>query len=159
MFPPFQKYLNPQVRNRKLVNSVVYCLFPSRLGSMIHPFIFFRPLRVLSLTRMLVKFSLTYILHHLWEKNFQFMVITFLENALNLCIFTHAPVPNSKFQVEVLEICFPKTNGVQETMICFIKIQSENMTMTWNICLFIFSMICHFSKCDGVTVLWILSIK
>ena len=35
------------------------------------------------------------------------MVLTFLENALNLCIFTHAPVPNSKFQVEVLEM-FPQ---------------------------------------------------
>ena len=53
----------------------------------------------------------------------------------------------------------PKTKGVEETMICFIKIQSENMNMTWNITLFIFCMICIFSKCDGFTVLWIISIK
>ena len=53
----------------------------------------------------------------------------------------------------------PKTKGVEETMICFIKIQSENMKMTWNINLFIFCMICNFSKCDGFTVLWITSIK
>ena len=53
----------------------------------------------------------------------------------------------------------PKTKGVEETMICFIKIQSENMKMTWNISLFIFCMICNFSKCDGFTILWIISIK
>ena len=44
-------------------------------------------------------------------------------------------------------------------MIFFIKIQSENMKMTWNISLFIFCMICNFSECDGFTVLWIISIK
>ena len=43
-------------------------------------------------------------------------------------------------------------------MIRFIKIQSENMKMTWNISLFIFCMIYSFSKCDGFTiVLWIIS--
>ena len=52
-----------------------------------------------------------------------------------------------------------KTKWVEETMIFFIKIQSENMKMTWNISLFIFCMICNFSKCDGFTVLWIISIK
>ena len=30
-------------------------------------------------------------------------------NALNLCSFTHAPVPHSKLQVEyILKICFPQ---------------------------------------------------
>ena len=48
--------------------------------------------------------------------------------------------------------------SVEETMICFIKIQAENMKMTWNISLYISCMICNFSKCDGFTVLWI-SIK
>ena len=79
------------------------------------------------------------------------MVFTFLENALNLSIFTHAPVPYSKLQVEFFEFfesVSPKTKGVEETMICFVKIQSENMTVTWNISLFTFCMICNFSKCD-----------
>ena len=40
MFPHFQKYLNPQVRTNKLVNSVFYHPCPSRLASGIHPFIF-----------------------------------------------------------------------------------------------------------------------
>ena len=44
-------------------------------------------------------------------------------------------------------------------MIYFIKIRSENMKMTWNINLFIFCMICNFSKCNVFTVLWISSIK
>ena len=35
------------------------------------------------------------------------MVFTFLENALNLAIFTHVPVPHSKFQVEFFENLFP----------------------------------------------------
>ena len=48
----------------------------------------------------------------------------------------------------------PKTKVVQETMICFIRIKSENMKMTWNVSLFIFCiMICNFSKCDGFTIL------
>ena len=52
-----------------------------------------------------------------------------------------------------------KTKVVEEIMIFFIKIQSENMKMTWNSSLFIFSMICNFSKCDSFTVLWIIPIK
>ena len=77
------------------------------------------------------------------------MVFIFLENALNLDIFTHALVPHSKLQAE----CFPKQQkGVEKTTICFIKIQSENMELTWNIRLFIFCT-CNFSKCDDFTVL------
>ena len=54
----------------------------------------------------------------------------------------------------------PKTKGAgEETMICFIKIQSEKMKMTWNIRLFIFCMIYKFSKCDGFTFLQIISTK
>ena len=93
-------------------------------------------------------------------KIFHFIVFTFLENALNLCISTHAPVPHSKLQVEFFENLIPlrRKGWMEETMIYFIKIQSEKMNMTWNISLFIFCTICNFSKCDGFTVLWI-SIK
>ena len=52
--PSFSKYFNPQVRTNKLVNSVVYHPCPSRLASGIHPY-FFKLLRVLSLSRMLVE--------------------------------------------------------------------------------------------------------
>ena len=37
------------------------------------------------------------------------MVFAFLENALNLGIFTHAPVPQSKLQAEIFENLFPPT--------------------------------------------------
>ena len=76
-------------------------------------------------------------------KNFQLIVFT-LENELNLCIFSHAPVPHSKLLVQIFKNLFPpraKNKGVEETMICFIKIQSKNMDMTWNISLFICCMI------------------
>ena len=69
MFHLFQKYLNTQVRTRKLVNSVVYHLCPSVLASGIHPY-FFKLLRVLSLSRMVVQYSLTCIFHHVWKKIF-----------------------------------------------------------------------------------------
>ena len=36
------------------------------------------------------------------------MVFTFLENALSLCVFTHALVPHSKLQAEFLKISFPQ---------------------------------------------------
>ena len=52
------------------------------------------------------------------------------------------------------KICFPQQQkGLEKTMICFIKIQSENMKMIWNIRVFIFFMIYIFFKCDGLTVL------
>ena len=88
-------------------------------------------------------------------ENFQFMVFT-LENELNICIFNHAPVPDSKLQVPIFEDLFPrraKNKGVEEAMICYIKIRSEYMKMTWNISLVIFCMIYNVSKCDGFTVL------
>ena len=56
-----------------------------------------------------------------------------LENALNLSIFTHAPAPHSKLQVECFENLFPQVEGLEEAMIFSVKIQSENMKMTWNI--------------------------
>ena len=46
-----------------------------------------------------------------------------------------------------------KTKGAEETMICFIKIQTENMKTTWNMRLYMFCMICNFSKYDGFIVL------
>ena len=64
------------------------------------------------------------------------MVFTFLENALNICIFTHAPVPHSKLQAEFFESCF---------------LQDERGGENYD--LFIFCMIYNFSKCDGFTVL------
>ena len=63
------------------------------------------------------------------------MVFTFLENALNLGIFllmSSFPTQNSK--QNLLKIYFlEQEKGVEKTMICFIKFQSENIKMAWNI--------------------------
>ena len=48
------------------------------------------------------------------------MVLTLVENALNLGIFTHAPIPQSKLQAEFFENLFPQEQkGVEKTMIFF----------------------------------------
>ena len=127
---------------------------------------------------MLVEFSLKLLYSTMCGKNFQIYGVIkknarkILENALIRGIFTHAP-PHSKLAPPnschhalgrrkllippgsiLSQTCFPQQQkGVEETMICFIKIQSENMKMTWNITLFIFCMICNFFKCDGFPVL------
>ena len=110
-------------------------------------------------------------------KIFEFM-FTFLENALNLGIFTNdSPPPYSKLAPKFLSLhtrqreithyprlhffenLFPQQQkGVEETMIYFIKIQSENMKLIWNIRLLIFCMICNSFKCDGFTVLSLISV-
>ena len=72
-------------------------------------------------------------------------------NEQNLRIFSHDPVPHSKLQVQFFENLFPpraKNKGVEETMICFIKIPSENMKMTWNISLFVCCLIYNFLMKD-----------
>ena len=125
MFLLLQKYLNTQVRTNKLENSVVYDLFPSILASGIHPY-FFKLLRVLSLSRMLAQFSDLYIPPCVGIF-FQFMVFT-LENEFNICIFIHAPVLHSKFQVQFFENLFlprPKNKGVEETIISLLKFNQK----------------------------------
>ena len=78
------------------------------LASIINPFTYFlKLLRVFPLCRILIEFSLTCMFHHLWGTLFNFMVFTFLENALNRWICTHAAVSQSKLQVEFFEILFP----------------------------------------------------
>ena len=48
--------------------------------------------------------------------------------------------PRSKLLVENFENVSPKTEWVEEAMISSVKIQSENMKMTWDISLFPFGM-------------------
>ena len=100
----------------------------------------------------------------------KFMLLTFLENVLNLVSFTHASLSNSKLSSKFLsspprnreitlcsaslKICFPQQQkGVEEIMICFIKIQSENIKPTWSNRSFIFCIVCNFLKYDGFTFL------
>ena len=92
------------------------------------------------------------------------MVLTFLENTLNLGIFIHTTTlslnlnypPSSYLHTlsrnklimplgSVFFKYFTQTHvEADETMVCFIKIKSEKMKMTSNIRLFRFCMICTF---------------
>ena len=145
--PFFLGYLNPQVRIIKMANSVDYHPCPSRLASRVHPITVNFLGLYLSSECLLNFFSNLYIFHHVWDK---FMVFTFLENALNLSIFAHiSPAQNlppsschhtlgrRKLLIPpgsiFAKICFPQQQKVvEETMICFIKIQSENTKITWD---------------------------
>ena len=81
-------------------------------------------------------------------------MFTFLENALSLGIFTHAAVIQSKRRAEFFENLFPLTaESGGEIFDLLYQIQSQNMKMNSDIRLFIFCMICNFSKCDSFTVL------
>ena len=84
----------------------------------------------------------------MYAKKIKFLAFTFLENALNLCIFTYGPVHHLNFQAEFFENLLPPSKND-----LLYQIQSENMKMIWNIRLFVFCMIYNFSRCDGFTVL------
>ena len=61
------------------------------------------------------------------------MVITFLENAVNLDNFTHTPLPHLKLQVEYFENFPQQQKGMEQIMICFIKFELEHMKKAWKI--------------------------
>ena len=92
MFP--LKISNPQARTNKLANSVFYRPCPSRLVSIRDTYFhIFSKSFGFYLSIMLVEFLFDLYLPTFVRRSFQFTVFTFLENALNLCIFTHVPVP------------------------------------------------------------------
>ena len=79
------------------------------------------------------------------RKNFSIYEVQIPRKSLNLCFFTHAPVPHSKLLVEFFKNLFPpRQEGWEEAMVSSIKNQSEKMKMTWNISLFPFGMIAIF---------------
>ena len=53
------------------------------------------------------------------------MLFIFLENAMNLGIFTHAPVLHSKLKAKFFENLFPPTVG-EEAMSNFIALSNFN---------------------------------
>ena len=109
---PSQKYLNPQVsRTNNLVNSVFfYHPCSSRLASGIHPFIFHR---VSYLKNTCWIFSDLYIPICV-GKFFQFMLFTLLSIHFYSRSTPLLKTPGSNF----LKSVSPKTEGVEEAMIC-----------------------------------------
>ena len=76
-------------------------------------------------------------------KNLSIYGVHIPRKSLNLCFFTHAPVPYSKLLVEFFENLFPQHR--RSGLICSsIKIESEYMKMTWNISFFPFGRITIF---------------
>ena len=57
------------------------------------------------------------------------MVFTFLENALNLWVFTHVPAPQSKLQVEFFENLFrPRQKGLRKLSFALLKLSHKIST-------------------------------
>ena len=81
--PPFQGYVKPQVRINKMITislkDICFDIFINSLGLYLSPEYWLNFLSNLYIQPWL-------------GKNFKFMVLIFLENALNLGIFTHAPI-------------------------------------------------------------------
>ena len=73
-------------------------------------------------------------------KTFSIYGVHIPRKSLNLCFFYACP---SSGRI-VWKSVSTKIEGVDEAMICSIKIQSENMKMTWNISLFPFGTIAIF---------------
>ena len=85
------------------------------------------------LSRMLVEFSLTCIFQHVWEKFFN-LWCSHSTKMHWMYHFYSCPSPPLKTPGRSFENLFPlKTEWVEEAMTFSIKIQSENMKMTWNI--------------------------
>ena len=106
---------------------------------------FFKFLRVLSPQNACSIFCYLYMPTFV-GKIFQFMV-SHSQKITESMLFHSWPSPlppHSKLLVEFFENVSPTTEGVEEAMICYVKIQSENMQMTWNISLFPFDMIAIF---------------
>ena len=107
-----------------------------------------------------IEFFLTCIFHHVWEK-FPTYGVQIPRKYIESMHFYSCPSPLLKPPGRgVWKFVSLKTKWVDQTMIFFIKFESENMMILgWNISLFIFCISCNFSKCDGFTVLWIIYIK
>ena len=147
--PSFWKNLNPQVRTKKLVN---FCLLLFSLKISLRDTSF-----QISLIFLGFYLSPECLLNFLWL--FSIYGVYIPRKFINLCIFTHTPVPHSKLQVEFFENLFPpRRKGWRKLWFTLWKFNHK--IWRWlGTSLFIFCIICNFSKCDGFTVFWIISIK
>ena len=90
--PSLSRISQPQIRINKIVNSVDYHPSPSRLVSRTYSFIFwYTHYGFIPLHDTCWIFFQTCIFHHV-GKILEFLVLTFLENTLNLGLLTHIPI-------------------------------------------------------------------
>ena len=160
----FWGYLNSMIRINKMVNSLDYHPCPSRLASRIHPFIFLythEGFISLSLQNACWIFSQTLIFHHMWEKfsnlwSWHSWKMHWFEVFLLIPFPTQNSPPSSchrtlgRRKLLILlgsilsKICFSQQQKrVEETMICFIKIQSEIFYILYDLQFFQMWLICE----------------
>ena len=101
----------------------------------------YKLLRVLSLSRMLVEFSLTCISHHVLEKflNLWYSYSYKMHWVYIFLLMPHLPIQNSK--QNFLKIGFPEDERGWENYDLLYQISIKNMKRIWNIRLFIFCII------------------
>ena len=157
MFPHFQKYRNPQVlfgSNRKIGKQCF--LPPLSFKIILNDTSFYISLNSLGfcLSRMLFEFSLICVFQHMWEKFFNLWCSHSQKITESMLFYSCPSLPLKSPGKNFWKSISPKTEGVEEAMICFIKTQSQNMKMTWNTSIFPFGLFpCNFSKYDGFTIL------
>ena len=114
----------------------------------------YKLLRVLSLSRMLVEFSLTCISHHVLEKflNLWYSYSYKMHWVYTFLLMPHLPIQNSK--QNFLKIGFPEDERGWENYDLLYQISIKNMKRIWNIRLFIFCIIYNWFDIiyDGWTV-------
>ena len=136
--PSFSKIFKPTGQNQKIGKQCF--LPPSSFKISLRDTSFYISLNSLGfyLSRMVVKFSLTCIFQLLWEKLFNLW-------CSHSQIYAFLLMPQSSTQNSWQNFLFPqRQKGWEEAIICSIKMQSENIGITWNISLFPFVMIAIF---------------
>ena len=119
--PSFSKISQPQVRKKKLVNSAVYhpCLQDYPQGCILSYFL--KLVRVLSLSRMLVEFSLI-VYSTMCGENFSICGVHIPRKCIESIHIYSCPSPPLKTSGGIFwKSVSPKPKWVEETMIFFIK--------------------------------------
>ena len=126
MFSFLKRYLNPQVRTKNIRKQCYLPLLSLKIS--------FRDTSFhVSLISLGFYFFPECLLSFLWlvystvcGNFFQFIVFTFPENALNLCIFAHAPFPHSKLKVEFFENMFsPRQKEWRKLWFALLKLNEK----------------------------------
>ena len=86
-------------------------------------------------------------------KNFSIYGVHIPRKSLNLCFFTHAPVPHSKLLVEFFENLFPPRQGVGGSydLLCQNSIRKYEDDFEYYFISIWYD--CNFSQYDGFTIL------
>ena len=104
-------------------------------------------------------------IHHFSTPTFKALSIKFSsECLLNFLKHIYSTMSGKKFSIDGVHIprkCIPGQKGWRKLWFALSKskIKIRKYKMTWYISLFIFCMMHNFSKCDGFTVLSIISMK